>query len=149
MIRLRWIRMLFFTALGVIFILSVWPSEKSDYIKRAAFAKEELKFVSSVAYMGEDYVKSSDKYRHILAFVTLAFLFDLSYFIPDMVKFALLALYGIVIELVQWALPYRDFDMEDLLFNILSVALFYIFTRYVFKNFYAKFYEKYKGVVGG
>ncbi len=142
-------RGLFFSLLLAIFILSIWPHEAESGFGGVHFAKEGLQMVSNLAYVGEEKIANSDKYRHIAAFFALAFLLDLSYFFPAYKKFLILLLYGAAIELIQWFLPYRDFDFEDIAFNMAAVGLFYLITRFIFKRYYDKFYEKYKGAASG
>lgn len=59
---------------------------------------------------------SSDKLNHILAFWVLAWFADKSYPGPDLepYRWALLMGHGLVIELVQGFLPFREFSLLHL-----------------------------------
>ena len=59
----------------------------------------------------------NDKFGHILAFVILAFLLDFSFPASsyNLSKILPLLAYGILIEIVQYFLPYRMFSLLDML----------------------------------
>jgi hypothetical protein len=69
---------------------------------------------------------SWDKANHVLAFCVMAALADAGY--PDraqeLQRWGLLLGYGLVIELVQWQLPYREFSWLDLVANLVGVLLY-------------------------
>jgi VanZ family protein len=69
---------------------------------------------------------SWDKANHVLAFCVMAALADAGYPGRDreLPRWALLLGYGLVIELVQWPLPYRDFSWLDLVANVVGVLLY-------------------------
>ncbi len=68
----------------------------------------------------------ADKLSHALAFMGLAFLADASW--PergfDWPKYLPLALYGIVIELIQQSIPNRFFSVGDIAANIAGLLLY-------------------------
>ena len=125
--------------MSAILFLSVTPHPNSKVTSEVTFAKQEIATVGEVAYMGEEFIgEFSDKYRHLIAFWTLAFLLDFAYKLSVSVKIVFLSAYGGFIELVQYVLPYRDFDMYDVLFNILFVVIYYISVGIFTKNFILK-----------
>ena len=67
-----------------------------------------------------------DKANNLLAFCVMAALADAGY--PDraqeLQRWGLLLGYGLVIELVQWQLPYREFSWLDLVANLVGVLLY-------------------------
>jgi VanZ family protein len=68
----------------------------------------------------------NDKLSHIFAFVYLAFLLDFSFQDSrfDMLKVFLLLVYGLLIEVIQYFIPYRTFSFLDLLADGVGVALY-------------------------
>lgn len=70
----------------------------------------------------------NDKLQHLLAFLLLALLLDLS--LPGARpaywawKLPLLAGYGLLIECVQYFLPHRSFSLLDLAVDLLGLALY-------------------------
>ena len=69
---------------------------------------------------------SWDKANHVLAFFIMAALASASYPGRDreLPRWGLLLGYGLVIELVQWQLPYRELSWLDLIANGLGVLLY-------------------------
>ena len=69
---------------------------------------------------------SWDKANHLLAFCVMAALADGGYPGRDreLPRWGLLLGYGLVIELVQWPLPYREFSWLDLVANVIGVLLY-------------------------
>ncbi len=69
---------------------------------------------------------SWDKANHMLAFFVMAALADGGY--PgrnrELPRWGLLLGYGLVIEMVQWPLPYREFSWLDLVANLVGVLLY-------------------------
>jgi len=69
----------------------------------------------------------NDKSKHMLTFVSLAFLLDFSW--PknklSVIKIALLMSYGLLIEVVQLGLPYREFSLLDLLADSVGIFLYW------------------------
>ena len=67
-----------------------------------------------------------DKFGHVLAFFFLAFLIDYSF--ParrfNLTKIVPLLLYGIVIEVIQYFIPYRMFSLLDLLADGIGVMIY-------------------------
>lgn len=68
----------------------------------------------------------NDKVSHILAFYVLALLGDFSFpehkFDPE--KIFLLLAYGLLIEIIQYFLPYRTFSLLDLLADAIGLVLY-------------------------
>lgn len=68
---------------------------------------------------------SYDKSNHLFAFVVLAWLVDLSWpNRPLAVRWGLLLGYGMLIELVQSQLPYREFSLLDLVADGLGILCY-------------------------
>ncbi|MEH6626453.1 MAG: VanZ family protein [Motiliproteus sp.] len=69
-----------------------------------------------------------DKAKHFFAFLVLAGLSDFSF--PErrfnFFNLLLLVVYGLLIEVVQWYLPYRYFSLLDVLADALG-GFFYLF----------------------
>ena len=70
---------------------------------------------------------SNDKINHIFAFFTLALLLDLSF--PNypalaVGKISALIIYGLLIECIQYFLPYRSFSTLDLLADTSACLLY-------------------------
>ncbi len=67
-----------------------------------------------------------DKFKHILAFYLLALLLDYAY--PetpfDRDKIIPLFAYGVVLEVIQYFLPYRTFSSLDLVADLLGIMLY-------------------------
>ena len=125
----------FIVALVAILILSVTPHPKSHETQYSTMQKE-LSVLGEVAYVGEEEIgRFSDKYRHLVAFWVLALLFDLGYTLRVLFKFFFLISYGMLIEIVQYFVPYRDFDLYDILFNTIFIVLYYIFRKLFFYRF--------------
>jgi len=70
----------------------------------------------------------NDKVGHIVAFLYLAILLDFSF--PesrfDILKVILLLAYGLLIEVIQYFLPYRTSSFLDLLADGVGVALYFL-----------------------
>lgn len=68
----------------------------------------------------------NDKLGHILAFFCLAFVLDFSF--PessfDLLKILPLLAYGLIIEVVQYHLPYRTFSLLDLLADSGGIVIY-------------------------
>jgi VanZ family protein len=69
---------------------------------------------------------SWDKANHVLAFCVMAALADAGYPGSDreLPRWGLLLSYGLIIELVQWQLPYREFSWLDLVANAVGILLY-------------------------
>ncbi len=131
-------KILFFMALFTILILSITPHPQSEVTQQVATMQTELVSLGSVAYMGEELLGSfSDKYRHLLAFWTLALLLDLAYGFKTVHKLFFLLIYGSSIEILQYFVPYRDFDIYDLIFNTFFIGTYFLFSRIIFRNYYS------------
>lgn len=93
----------------------------------------EHNVISKIAYIGENiFGQISDKIRHILAFIVLSVLFDFSYIkMARKIKSTLLILYGIALEAIQLIIPYREFSINDIVFNTLSILCYFqIITKF-------------------
>ena len=71
----------------------------------------------------------NDKFGHILAFVILAFLLDFSFPASsyNLSKILPLLAYGILIEIVQYFLPYRMFSLLDMLADAGGLVIYAMF----------------------
>lgn len=72
---------------------------------------------------------SNDKLNHIFAFVVLTFLADMSTDrqLTERVKWVTITIfvYGLLIEIVQWQLPYRSFSFADMGADLLGILLYW------------------------
>lgn len=135
----NWYLSFFYIALISISILSITPHEE---VVRTINKQNDSLFwnlanehniISKIAYIGENiFGQISDKIRHIFAFIVLSVLFDFSYIkMARQIKSTLLILYGIAIEAVQLIIPYREFSINDIVFNALSVLCYFqIITKF-------------------
>jgi VanZ family protein len=82
--------------------------------------------MTSVEYSAAQ--KVSDKLSHALAFLVLSLLLDFSF--PDSgfnwKKYLPLFLYGIMIECIQYFLPYRSFSLLDMVADALGITTYVI-----------------------
>jgi VanZ family protein len=132
-------KILFFTTLIAIFILSIIPHPNNEYIQEDTSINNILSLFGKLAYIGEEFIGVfSDKYRHFIAFWVLGFLLDLSYFFNSAKKIFLLLFYGIFIEFVQYYIPYREFDIFDILFNVFFIILYFLSSRVIFNKLHKK-----------
>ena len=79
-------------------------------------------------YPGVD--RLNDKFSHLLAFFVLAMLQDFSF---PRIKFGLskvliLMAFGLLIEVIQYFLPYRTFSLYDLGADAIGVLVYIIWT---------------------
>lgn len=72
----------------------------------------------------------NDKLEHVLAFVYLAFLLDFSF--PNnrfnLSKVFMLLAYGMLIEVIQYFIPYRTFSFFDVLADGFGIILYVLFV---------------------
>jgi len=68
----------------------------------------------------------SDKVNHTAAFMVMSFLAHRGLRMPVSRWTGLLVLYGVIIEVVQFFLPYRSFSLLDLLADLAGIALFLV-----------------------
>jgi VanZ family protein len=75
----------------------------------------------------------NDKVSHILAFGTLAFLTDFSFPIRKfgLHKFLWLLSYGLLIEFIQYFLPYREASVFDVMADCAGLAVYWAFYSYL------------------
>jgi VanZ family protein len=75
----------------------------------------------------------NDKVSHILAFGALALLGDFSFPTEKfgIKKFLWLLSYGLLIEFVQYFLPYRSASLLDLIADCLGLGIYRMFYRYL------------------
>lgn len=95
------LRATFYAALMTIFVLAVIP--ETEALPEAA--------------------RISDKLNHIAAFALLSLLIDRAY--PSKApawKISFLLVYGLVIECVQYFIPYREFALIDIAADVLGIA---------------------------
>ncbi len=78
-----------------------------------------LSYLTTVAINDAIVYSFNDKVSHFLAFYTLAFLVDFSFPKQKFGLFKMLELlaYGLIIECIQYFLPYRSFSWYDLAAN--------------------------------
>jgi VanZ family protein len=67
-----------------------------------------------------------DKGNHIFAFIVLAFLADFSFPSAGWINWLGLICYGVAIEGVQWSLDFRYFEWNDVLADLLGIALYLV-----------------------
>ncbi|MES9834302.1 MAG: VanZ family protein [Candidatus Thiodiazotropha sp. LLP2] len=95
-------------------------------ISYLAFTPLDLPGVSSL----------NDKFSHLIAFFSLAFLADYSW--PDspwnQLKFFLLLGYGLFIEAVQAFLPYRLFSLFDLTADALGLIVYTLIAPWLMRQ---------------
>jgi len=106
-----------------------------------------ISYLTTTSLSGTFVGNINDKLSHFLAFFTLAFLIDFSFPKDDFgyLKFFELLFYGLLIEIVQYAIPYRSFSLYDLLANCTGLLAYKLFipvikqfaflnTRWVFNS---------------
>ena len=81
----------------------------------------------------------SDKFWHGLCFVYLAFLGDNAFPERSLFQwtFAPLFLYGVLIEIIQFFIPYRSFSLADMVADALGLAVYgglMLLSSYLYKN---------------
>ncbi|HIG43464.1 MAG: VanZ family protein [bacterium] len=67
-----------------------------------------------------------DKWNHSFAFIVLALLADFSFPSLGWINWLGLACYGIALECIQWSLDYRYFEWNDVLADLLGIALYLV-----------------------
>jgi VanZ family protein len=74
---------------------------------------------------GEQFINLPDKIAHFIMFLILSFLLIKS---NKYVEFSLffIIFYAILSEIIQYYLPYREFDLIDLFFNFLGIGAIFI-----------------------
>lgn len=79
--------------------------------------------------------KVNDKALHLLGFFFMAFSSQLAHPKTKFIVLSIgLAVFGLVIELVQAYLPYRGFSLWDWLADILGVAIYFILFGHFLKD---------------
>lgn len=75
----------------------------------------------------------NDKLSHVLAFGALAFLGDFAF--PagkfDLKKFIPLLSYGLLIEFIQYFLPYREASLFDVMADCIGLGIYWTSYRYL------------------
>jgi len=73
----------------------------------------------------------NDKFYHGLAFFVLSFLLNFSFPKSGFKYYSYLPLfsYGVLIEVVQFFLPYRSFSIADMIADAAGIFLYYIFYK--------------------
>lgn len=75
----------------------------------------------------------NDKFNHLIAFGVLSFLSHIAFQSQHWLKWATVLFgYGLLIELVQYFLPYREFSLLDLATDLLGIVLYLIIFRPLF-----------------
>ena len=73
-----------------------------------------------------------DKFNHFIAFFTLFILFAFSFAnLTTIKRFALLLLYAVFIEFVQYFLPYRECSFLDIIADFIGMVGGYVVLKYV------------------
>lgn len=77
---------------------------------------------------GGSYTQISDKLDHVLAFFVMAFFLGRGFVSSGSpyLKFLPLAFYGLVIEVVQWFLPTREFSLLDVAADVAGILLYLV-----------------------
>ena len=75
----------------------------------------------------------NDKVSHIIAFGTLAFLGDFSFPTEKfgLKKFLWLLSYGLLIEFIQYFLPYRTASLFDVMADCAGLTVYWVFYRHL------------------
>jgi len=71
------------------------------------------------------FLSLSDMANHFFAFFVLSFLFDFSFNLSKGKKGFILFGYAILIEVVQYYLPTRDFSVGDIIVDIGAISMYY------------------------
>ncbi len=110
------------------------PLQETPYTSRFRFALALC--LALITYLAFGHVEETpiadfnDKLEHAAAFLTLAFLLDFAW--PrrpwDATKLLSLLAYGLLIELVQYFLPHREFSLWDLAADGLGLLIYPLAT---------------------
>ena len=75
----------------------------------------------------------NDKANHLLAFGALALLGDFAFPASKfgLKKFLWLLAYGVLIEFIQYFLPYREASLFDVLADTAGLAMYWMFYRFL------------------
>ncbi len=77
----------------------------------------------------------NDKFNHLIAFGILSFLCHIAFQTHQSIKWAFALFgYGLLIELVQYFLPYREFSLLDLATDLLGIVLYLIIFHPIFNT---------------
>ena len=113
-------------------------------LSRAAFAFALLLTLYFTTTANEPGIASviNDKVSHALAFLVLAFLGDISF---PQARFVLpiacgLAAYGMLIECIQYFLPYRSFSLLDFAADLLGISVYFISQPFLLR------YERFRQI---
>lgn len=97
--------------------------------------------VSSIFYLATTSVDHkvqstfNDKFNHLIAFGVLSFLCHIAFQAHQSIKWAAILFgYGLLIELVQYFLPYREFSLLDLATDLLGIVLYLVIFHPVFNR---------------
>ncbi len=107
------------------------PYTLSSYMRASFFF-----ILISIAYLAfrDNYdglpkiISISDIINHFVAFFVLSFFLDKGFGCIFSVSFVLLLSYGFFIEIVQYFLPHRMFDLLDVLVDISGIVVYYFFV---------------------
>lgn len=114
MMALRIMRTLFYGCMTIVFVLAMVP----DY--------SNLPQAFSI----------SDIINHMLAFFVLSFLLDHAYPLSRLSgKLVLLLLFGMLIEVVQYFIPYRHCSFPDWLVDASGVAFYFFVIRRLVRKY--------------
>ena len=105
----------------------------NDQGYRSAFRLALVVTVLAIAYLAfapldEPPVTSNDKLNHFLAFLVLAWLADRSFpaFYPKALVWGPLLGYGLLIELVQSFLPFRESSVVDFVADAVGILSYFL-----------------------
>jgi len=76
----------------------------------------------------------NDKLLHGFAFFVLSLLGSIAYKNSILFLVLYLVVYGFLIELIQYFLPYRTFALSDLLADITGIILFFLIKKIFYKS---------------
>lgn len=74
---------------------------------------------------------SNDKVNHLAAFFVLAWLAEGAYPGPDLAatRWGLLVFYALLIEMIQYHLPYRNFSLSDLAADVAAILAYVVLAH--------------------
>lgn len=79
-------------------------------------------------------IEHGDKYGHVLVFFVLSLLIYKGSKLTTSIQIILLTVFGIMVEIIQSYIPYRSGSVDDVMADILGIALFYTFAPLVVKK---------------
>jgi VanZ family protein len=80
----------------------------------------------------------ADKVGHFLIFFSLALLLDFSFKFSVIKSLIILSIYGVLIEVMQSFLPYREASAGDILADVLGVVIYLVLFRKLIQSKFNK-----------